>query len=326
MDFKELGQMLRAERESRGLSISDIHAQLKIGPSSVEAIESGDVQNLPHMVYYRGFVKNYATFLGLDLEHCLKAFEQEHSFDQEGEEPDEELEKIPEELSHVFQGKKWTIASILLGLCLLGVLGWLMTQLFWSTPQDQQSKSVQQPASGQEEGLRPEQEQGESALPAQKGASVQSSEELNPESVQGQATKEPEPGLTETAGPNSQPGARQETGIGEAGPDSNQEEETGTEQPEELGQSATGTTPPPVEAAVDKHTLKISASEACWLSAEMDDRSKDIYLRPGESITLHFVRELSVKLGNAGGVQLIFDDEPYELEADSGEVLTLNFP
>jgi cytoskeleton protein RodZ len=76
----------------------------------------------------------------------------------------------------------------------------------------------------------------------------------------------------------------------------------------------------------DKHILEISAFEACWLKAQWEDTSKEVYLRPGESVSFKFSGKLKVKLGNSGGIKLKFDNENYQLDAESGQVKTLFFP
>ncbi len=322
MDFKELGHLLQTEREKQGLSITDVHERIKIGPSSIEAIEAGNQDSLPHKVYYKGFVRNYAVFLGLDPAECLKPFEEsdlslEEDLDQTG--PAAESEVIPEEFAEEGGRKKRHWLSIVISLCLLVLLGWLLSKLFLSAPSVPPEEQGPVLGTDQETLVQPETE-------------GQPPEVLDDEPVQSQT------GSPETA-PDSEPAA-------EAGPET--PDAVGTETPEETadvsepeasGPEEADTGPAAAEsreteapdeeeaaAAPDKHTLKISASEACWLSASMDDRDKDIYLRPGESITLHFEEELAVKLGNAGGVALIYNGEPYTLQADSGEVLTLRFP
>lgn len=62
------------------------------------------------------------------------------------------------------------------------------------------------------------------------------------------------------------------------------------------------------------------------MSANIDSKQRDLYLRPGESVTFRFEQALEIKLGNAGGVKLTFDGQAYPLDADSGEVLSISFP
>ena len=66
-----LGQDLRKSRESRGITPEVIWRNLKIAPHHLTAIETGCFAALPGRVYAVGFVRSYARYLGLDVEHCL---------------------------------------------------------------------------------------------------------------------------------------------------------------------------------------------------------------------------------------------------------------
>ena len=330
MDFKELGHILRAEREKQGLSVADVHERIKIGPSSIEAIEEGKQDNLPHMVYYKGFVRNYAVFLGLDPAECLKAFETDHLSLEEEPEQTEEGEASPgtttitEEFSDVETGSKKRLISIIVTLCLLIIVGWLLTKLFVSPPAPPEKPVLMD--GGQEETLPPESGNVPLEGPEVTPPLLTDESGVQPETDGGQA----ETGLDLSSEQNPVEAPQTDTGAAE---DTELEASTPQETIDETRDqtAATPTTPEAPEAeeqaaATGEQILKISASEACWLSASMDDREKDIYLRPGESISLRFEQELSVKLGNAGGVKLALNGKPYPLQADSGEVMTLTLP
>ncbi len=57
---------LRQARESLGMSVSDVSAHLKLTSRQIEAIERGELSVLPGAAFARGFVRNYARYLGLD--------------------------------------------------------------------------------------------------------------------------------------------------------------------------------------------------------------------------------------------------------------------
>lgn len=57
---------LKDAREAQGLSVGDVSAHLKLTARQIEAIERGDLSSLPGSAFARGFVRNYARFLGLD--------------------------------------------------------------------------------------------------------------------------------------------------------------------------------------------------------------------------------------------------------------------
>lgn len=70
-------ETLRRARESLGLSVADVSAHLKLTVRQIEAIERGDLSVLPGAAFARGFVRNYARFLGLDQAVFLQAIEAE---------------------------------------------------------------------------------------------------------------------------------------------------------------------------------------------------------------------------------------------------------
>ena len=70
-----VGYTLRQERERRNLSINDIEQGTSIRALYIEAIEAGEYDTLPGKIYTKGFVKNYAKFLGMDADAMGKEFE-----------------------------------------------------------------------------------------------------------------------------------------------------------------------------------------------------------------------------------------------------------
>jgi cytoskeleton protein RodZ len=69
--------LLRRERETRGLDLVDVAALLRIKPGYLAAIEAGDLDRLPGATYAIGFVRAYAEHLGLDGGEVLRRFRQE---------------------------------------------------------------------------------------------------------------------------------------------------------------------------------------------------------------------------------------------------------
>jgi cytoskeleton protein RodZ len=74
----KLGELLKSEREQKGLSLHEIGMNLKINPKILKAIEDGDPANLPAKTFLRGFVKSYAQYLKLDVNHVLQMFQEEY--------------------------------------------------------------------------------------------------------------------------------------------------------------------------------------------------------------------------------------------------------
>jgi cytoskeleton protein RodZ len=69
-----LGAELRAARQAQGWELPQLAASLRIRQSYLEAIEAGRVADLPGTTYALGFVRAYATALGLPGEEMARRF------------------------------------------------------------------------------------------------------------------------------------------------------------------------------------------------------------------------------------------------------------
>ena len=63
-----LGDMLREAREAMGVSLAEAERETKIRAKYLAALEDDNLGNLPGAVYARGFLHNYAQYLGLDAD------------------------------------------------------------------------------------------------------------------------------------------------------------------------------------------------------------------------------------------------------------------
>ncbi|MBR2214495.1 MAG: helix-turn-helix domain-containing protein [Selenomonadaceae bacterium] len=73
-----IGDTLRRGREAKGLSIKDVEKGTSIRALYIEALEKGDYATLPGEVYAKGFLRNYANFIGLDADMCLRQYNDEN--------------------------------------------------------------------------------------------------------------------------------------------------------------------------------------------------------------------------------------------------------
>lgn len=88
-----IGTLLRETRETKGVSIEAVEESTSIRRLYLEAIEKEDYDKLPGRVYARGFVRNYADFLGLDGDEIAARFKEE--YEQTPEEEPENVEPAP---------------------------------------------------------------------------------------------------------------------------------------------------------------------------------------------------------------------------------------
>lgn len=140
-ELASFGEELRREREIRGISLKEIADATKISRRFLEAIERNDHKTLPAPVFTRGFVREYARYLGLNSEDMVNRYNYaalgddriEHSDHLERlvHPPVEEMPKplrkpagIPPFWARIDRG---VIAAILIIVALGAVIYWAVT-------------------------------------------------------------------------------------------------------------------------------------------------------------------------------------------------------
>ena len=73
------GQILRSERERRGLSLERLCAETKVNSRHLAALEEGDYKDLPGGVFRRGIVRAYLHALGLEESEWMPRFQASHA-------------------------------------------------------------------------------------------------------------------------------------------------------------------------------------------------------------------------------------------------------
>ncbi|PTN33325.1 RodZ domain-containing protein [Desulfonatronum sp. SC1] len=363
MDLKEFGRLLKEERLRQGLEITDVMDKTKISRMNLTAIEEGNEQALPHPVYAKGFVKNYARFLGMDADKMGNTLAQIYVSKDESDYDDLVLADA-EKLPAVREG--WPrfvgiFVGVLLLLVLIGSGVWFFKgDIFgiFSTDASQDASSVTTGRPGSERFLGPaphgepfvrEGDLGigtepgslafpslaeepisetpeDAGLPELESQAIVDTVQDRPVPETGprtppvaEAPRETPPATTpespSTPDPAPAPESVAETGQTEAPGQARRPEEARVAQEPALA-----------PAGVEK-TLEIRATENCWLSAQADGaRPREAFLRPGERFVITFENTLEVRLGNAGGVVLYMDGNPWPFSARSGEVMSLRFP
>jgi len=73
-DVEWTGARLRRARLQRGLEIDDVTTATKITPAYLRFLEEERFDDLPAVVYVRGFIASYARFLGLDAQGVARSY------------------------------------------------------------------------------------------------------------------------------------------------------------------------------------------------------------------------------------------------------------
>lgn len=71
-EFIRLGEVFKQRRGEKNLSLREIENATSIRVSYLEAIEEGHLGKLISPVYAQGFIKKYATFLGMDGDQIIR--------------------------------------------------------------------------------------------------------------------------------------------------------------------------------------------------------------------------------------------------------------
>ncbi|HED17305.1 MAG TPA: helix-turn-helix domain-containing protein [Gammaproteobacteria bacterium] len=116
------GELLRQAREARKFSIESVAERLHLAVEIIQALEKAEYTKLPAPTYIRGYLRSYATYVGIDGDKLVDNFNQ-IAGDMP---PDLVLEAIP---SAPQPGRKpdgtIVILSIVVVAALLALIGWL---------------------------------------------------------------------------------------------------------------------------------------------------------------------------------------------------------
>jgi cytoskeletal protein RodZ len=124
-----VGEILRSEREKKGLSVKEIELATSIRTIYISAIEEGNYSIIPGEVYLKGFIRNYSNFLGLDGQQIVDLYRQSQSSITSTEEiiaitNNSSVEQPTKKTNHSIT-IKWLTASVL-ALCVVGGAWWLL--------------------------------------------------------------------------------------------------------------------------------------------------------------------------------------------------------
>jgi cytoskeleton protein RodZ len=71
MAVGSFGERMQRERELRGVTLDEISVVTKIGTRSLKALEEEDFEKLPGGIFNKGFVRAYARYLGIDPDEAV---------------------------------------------------------------------------------------------------------------------------------------------------------------------------------------------------------------------------------------------------------------
>jgi len=314
MELYEVGQQLKEAREKKGLSLHDVHDKLKLSVHVLEAMEKGEESNLPHPVYTRGFLQEYAKFLELDWEEFTSAFDRLYKPEQEEEEPVE----IPSTLKMASRPSLLSLflkatAGVALLALVIGLVWFLITPFFAGDARDSVSEpEVRVPENATSGSPEPEKQNARAAFEAQNSSDA--TETGVKDNKSSSAPKAPE-----ESGTNSSELEKEEMPTADA-PEEADAESKNASQGNNTPSASLSTSFSEDDAS---RVMQVTASDDCWLMAEQDGETREYYLRPGDKVKLSFDETLRLRLGNSGGVSLVLDGREYPFDGEKNQVRTI---
>ena len=307
MTAQEFGELIRTHREAQGFAVEDIAARLKLSKSTVRAIENGQIEDMPHAVYAKGFVRSYAHAVGMaadDLQAGLVAFFPDTQFDHVPIQPGPASGKPSNEAG---RGGFAKIFILLLVLGCLGGAGWYVFTNF-----DSLKEHIMKPLSAVSSEMNVVSRENTSVPVATHESETPAvmSHVPSPQSVRATA---PSVNLVE-----------------------NSSVESDTEEPEVSNTQAAAVQPdshsaPLAESAAEPVTVAgkyvvVQANEECWVQVSVDGGgSRTFTVSAGETSLLPYKNKMTLVLGNSGGASLSHNGKPYALNGKRNEKRTITF-
>lgn len=295
--------MLRAARESQGLSLEHLAAVLKVGPAKLEALEQGRLDQLPDASFARALAQTMCRVLKIDPAPVMAALPAARIASLASEkEPLNQPFKEARLGAHMFdRSKAGTDWSQLLKLKWLAPLTLLLAAaLVYVLPE-----SIEWPA------WLP---QGASVSPSASAASAPESVDpaFAPALSEVPSSAEPAVGLSLDAAASTAIAASTVPASSQAAPAASAS--TSLASSPTVATAAAVATAAPVDAA---GVVILSVTSDSWVDVTDGEGVKRVsrIVRNGETLSMGGVAPWSVKIGNAGGVKVTLRGEPIELAA-----------
>jgi cytoskeleton protein RodZ len=274
----------------RGVSLDEIAESTKIGTRSLRALEEDDFDKLPGGIFNKGFVRAYARFLGLDEEQTVADFDAAWKEYEAARRPVQMPE--PEEESSGDSRLPWLLVAALVLVVLLAA-GWFVKRHNRSGSRE----AVAAPP--------PAVVNSQPAVPTLTNPSAPSS----PESA---SPSSPAPALS--ASETERPVAEgRPKSVSQPDSTINQSSERATAAASQSGLNA------PIQ-------LEVFAREDSWLSVSADGKNLGQgVLTAQKSRTIRAQKEVRLKLGNVGGVEVSFNGRPVNIDGEPKQVKELTF-
>lgn len=117
--------MLKKTRKKKGYSLLEVSEELKIQTKFLKALENSDYTAFGHPLHVKGFLKNYAEFLGLDVSEVLAFWRREYRAASESPEIRDVTKPLKKPKVVLTPGK---LFGVITAFFVVGFLGYILWQ------------------------------------------------------------------------------------------------------------------------------------------------------------------------------------------------------
>ena len=293
------GEKLKVEREKRSITLEQISSSTKIGTRMLQALEEDNFNQLPGGIFNKGFVRAYARFVGIDEDQAVADY-LEASGESAPPRPGGDSEPAAGKLglsiepgvgsSEKSRELPWGLFAAALLAIALGLSLWTHHKRTAPAPQSNTSATTEQNAPASEPAL------DNPVRPA------------TPESSRSLASAQAHPAPSKQAATKSI----------QSSPPQNVSQQTSSSGGAVEGKPAT--------QQPDEFTVLIQLREDSWISITSDGKILASYTaNAGTQHVVHGRQLITIKAGNAGGVDFSFNGRKLGPQGENGQVKTVSF-
>jgi len=283
---------LKALREAKGLSLRDIFELTRISVVNLEAIEKGQFHLLPAPVYARPFIRSYALVIGAESKILLDAYERHLQSLNDRIRQEQEAGGARRKTEGRYKRSIWLLSAATAAIIVI----------FMLARYNQQGPRI---VPGQPVPLV---QQAPDAKPAETSTPI----------AQPQPPPEASPGQEKTVQTDNIPTVAQSRKTIQARAPVTPADNIPVKsvQPEI-----------PRPATEKNYHLFMEARETVWLRIGEDrNRPEQMILKAGETLERFAAESFTIDIGNAGGIDIMFQGKPVGNLGKRGQVVHLRFP
>lgn len=299
-----IGETLKKYREESGLGLSDIALKLRIRIEHLQAIEDNAFEKLPADVFTIGYIREYAKLFNIDADALVETFKElKKAKTQPVEIADEtinrtSLEPQTENKTPISPGVK-IFTAIGAGAIAAIILFTIMEGLQNTNSGNTDNRII-----------------------------VRLAKEI-PFEVPVVVPAQKLPGQTEVKAPEPQKAVPSSVTVPSVKAST---DKASTEVARKLPEQVKPKPPAsqndgPTVATERRHKLKVIANEDTWLRIETGNEEwQEVMMAQGDSNEWSSRKGFNLKIGNAGGVKLVFNGKDLGTLGEKGKVLQLRLP